>query len=186
MIAAAIWSESWCGVDDEYDDDYEQGELDFDAPGPPPHPSLIQPEMTRAVTEDAIYRATFLTDEHRKQEYFEAIVEAARKYPRFIIDQVWEFLGAVGDTERDDGSGMGPIMIVAAKAGIIERVPGETRPSQRPLTHGKPQRLWRSLIYDGPPLDEAALGTLKAKGAELLKAAEEKRRKKQKKAKVAA
>lgn len=163
-------------------DGFEQEDFDFDAPRP-----MLQPAVTRAVTEDAIYRATFLTDEQTKQAYFEAIVEAARKYPFFIIDQVWEFLGIVGDNQRDDGSGMGPIMLVAANAGVIERVKGQFRPSQRPLTHGKPERLWKSLIYDGPPLDEAALDKLKAKGAELLKAAEEKRRKKkQKKEAVAA
>lgn len=157
----------------------EQGEFDFDAPLPPP--SLLQPELTRAVTEDAIYRATFLTDEQRKQEYFEAIVEAARKHLYLTIDQVWDVLGIVGDNERDNGSGMGPIMGVASRAYVIERVPGETRPSQRPRTHGKPQRLWKSLLYDGPPLDAAAIQTLKIKGAELLKKAEEKRRQKKEK-----
>ena len=155
----------------------EQGEFDFNAPPP----SLLQPEETKRVTEDAIYRATFLTDEQRKQEYFEAIVDAARKYSYLTIDQVWEVRGTVGDSERDNGSGMGPIMGVASRAGVIERVKGETRPSQRPLTHGKPERLWKSLLYDGPPLDEHAIRTLKAKGAELLKKAEEKRRRKKEK-----
>lgn len=159
-------------------EDNGQGQLNFGAP-------LIQPELTRVVTEDAIYRATFLTDEQRKQEYFEAIVDAARRYPYLTVDQVWVRLGKVGGG-RDNGSGMGPMMCVAARAAVIERVSGETQESGRPVTHGKPQRLWKSLIYDGPPLDETALEALKAKGAALLKEAEERRRKKQKKEEAAA
>jgi len=118
-----------------------QGELNFDPP-----PSLIQPELTRAVTEDAIYRATFLTSEDRKQIYFEAIEAAARKYRYFCADEVWEMLGQVGDDERDNGSGMGPVLRMAVTAGIMERT-GQTRRSRRPPSHGKWLPIYKSLLW---------------------------------------
>jgi septin family protein len=133
--------------------------------------------MTSAVTGDAIYRATFLTDEARKQEYYEAIVDAARRHPYFTVDQIWKIRGAVGDLHlggRDNGSGMGPIMQVASNEFVIELVPDDSRPSQRPATHGKPERRWKSLIFsDGAPLGDDAIQAVKLKGAEALKAIRE-------------
>ena len=123
----------------------EQDEFNFDAPPPP----LIQPEMTKAVTEDAIHRATFLSDEDRKQEMFEAIEAAARQHAYFTADEVWTVLGKVGDDERDDGSGIGPVMRAALAAGVMEST-GLFRRSQRPATHGKPLPIWKSLLHIGP------------------------------------
>jgi hypothetical protein len=126
-------------------EDNGQGELNFDAPPP----SLIQPDVTKAVIEDAIYRATFLTDDDRKQEMYEAIETAARQHVYLTADEVWVVLGKVGDDERDNGSGLGPVMRSALAAGVIEST-GLFRRSQRPPSHGKILPIWRSLIKAGP------------------------------------
>ena len=127
-------------------DNGQQGKFDFDQP-----PSLIQPELTRAVTNEAIARAVFLTNDERKQIYFEGIENAARHNAYFCCDQIWDALGQVGDDERDDGSGMGPVIRKALTARVMEPT-GTFQRSQRPKTHGKPLPTYKSLLGNGPAI----------------------------------
>jgi hypothetical protein len=133
-------------------EDNGQGQFNFETP-----PPIIQPELTKAVTEDAIYRATFLSSEDRKQEMYEGVEEAARRHAYLTADEVWAVLGEVGDGDRDNGSGLGPVMRQALADGIIEPT-GLYRRSQRPPSHGKILPIWRSLLRAGPgsvPLNQA-------------------------------
>ena len=111
-------------------------------------PSLIQPELAHAVTEDAIHRSTFLTSEERKQIYYEGIEEAARRHRILTADEIWDALGQVGDGERDNGSGIGSVIRVAVDDHIMKPT-GEFRRSRRPATHKKPIPVYESLIWRG-------------------------------------
>jgi hypothetical protein len=52
--------------------------------------------------------AEHLTSESRKDEMLEAIKAVAREKGTFIVDAVWDKLGAVGDKKRDKGRGSAP------------------------------------------------------------------------------
>ena len=106
---------------------------------------LLNRDAARAAAEDGMAAAEHLTDDDRKQELFDTIVQVARQHRYFTADQIWAELGEVGD-DLDDGSGLGPIMPMAARQHIIEKT-GTTRPSERAATHGRPMRIWRSLIF---------------------------------------
>ena len=150
-------------------DDANQLGLNFDAPKPEaprqsasvlngspaeyrmaPRPSLIQPKETARITKEAIERAEHLTDDQRKIEYLQAIRAVAERMEFFRCDHVWDYLGRVGDGGRDNGSGLGPMMKLACASGVM-RPANEFERSQRGPTHGRPQRLWKSLIYRGTP-----------------------------------
>ena len=77
----------------------------------------------------------------------EAIRAVAERMEYFTADHVWQQLGQVGDGDRDNGSGLGPMLKLACRSGIIERA--DHQKSQRPTTHGKPITLWKSLIFRG-------------------------------------
>jgi hypothetical protein len=121
---------------DEFD--WEEQQAD------PEHASLLDPEKTREVTEDAIVAAEYLTDDHRKIEMLQAIRQAAERHAYLTADQVWDCLGQVA-AGRDDGSGLGPMMRVAAASGLIKNT-RTFRRSERPPTHGRPLPVWQSLI----------------------------------------
>lgn len=106
---------------------------------------LLDPEATRAAAENGMAGAAHLTDDDRKQQLFDAIESVARTHRYFTADQIWEHLGEVGDSQ-DDGSGLGPLLPLAARAHMIENT-RTTKPSERAATHGRPMRIWRSLIF---------------------------------------
>jgi hypothetical protein len=108
---------------------------------------IIDPEGARQAAEDGMYRAEFLTDLDRKIEMLQAVRIVAERNLYFTADQVWDVLGEVGD-ERDDGSGLGPVLRMAFTSGIMEHT-GSFRKSQRAPTHGRPLTLWKSRIYLG-------------------------------------
>jgi hypothetical protein len=125
-----------------------QLELNFDQPK---RRSFINPKGTRDAAADAMERAERLSDDHWKIEMSQAIRVVAEHMEYLTADHVWDQLGQVGDGERDDGSGLGPRLLEAQRSGIIQRA--DHQKSQRPVTHGKPITLWKSLIFrkgDGP------------------------------------
>jgi hypothetical protein len=72
----------------------------------------------------------------------EAIRRAAAEHRFLTVDQVHEHL-----TEPTyDLRALGAAMRAAARAGLIRRVPGDFRTSQRAGTHGRPLAVWESLI----------------------------------------
>jgi hypothetical protein len=109
--------------------------------------SLLDPTEARAVTEDAIDRAEFLTSEDRKLELLNAVWMVAKIREFFRADHVWDQLGEVGDGDRDNGSGLGPVMREAQRLDWIEST-GRFERSERSPMHGKPQRVWKSKLYD--------------------------------------
>ena len=131
----------------------DQYSLNFNEPEPNrkkkrKKPPLLDPQKAREVTEDAIFRAEFLSDDHHKILMCQAIRDCAQQHQYFLADQVWEILGEVGDSERDDGSGLGPMLLLCSHSGLIEGT-GTFRRSNRPTTHRKPLPVWKSLIFKG-------------------------------------
>ena len=155
------------------EDDDAQGKFDFDAQPTPPTPPeppqrkprrkgrrpLLDLDGARAATADAIHRATFLTSPERKQEMFEAIETAARTHAYFIADAIWVVLGEVGDTECDNGSGLGPVLKMAVNAGVITYT-SYTGRSRRPVSHRKLLPFWKSLYWKSPLQAEAGTVSL--------------------------
>ena len=81
-------------------------------------------------------------DDAWKAAALDAVRRAALAMPDFIVDQVWAFIPAGVSTH--DSRAMGPVIMAAKKAGIIE-ASDAFRPS--PRRHASPQRVWRSLIH---------------------------------------
>lgn len=74
-----------------------------------------------------------------------AVVFTATVRALFTTDQVWWRLT---DVEKNpEPRALGAVMRWAAKAGIIEAT-GEWKESVRTSCHGRPARIWRSLICD--------------------------------------
>lgn len=73
----------------------------------------------------------------------EAIRAAARSQPELTVDDVHRYL----TEEPHDMRALGAAMRSAARAGVLERIPGQFRTSARPETHSRPLALWRSRIY---------------------------------------
>jgi hypothetical protein len=89
--------------------------------------------MTRTVSEaiaQGMAAAEHLTSEERKDEMLEAIKAVARSRETFMADEIRDFFGGVGD-ERDNGSGLGPVMKQARLMGIIVKT-GTLERSKRP------------------------------------------------------
>ena len=107
-------------------------------------PVVLDRAATKAATDDAVDR-----NARRIDDVWHGCVWAALDVVcgtvgpggRFIIDAVWELLGEI-PVSRAASSRIGPIMREYAATGRIV-ITGDTRPSRRPKTHGKPQREWK-------------------------------------------
>lgn len=127
-------------------DDGEQGSLDFECEDAHCEvcPVLDAPRAHR-VTEKAVSRSTA----HAPSEVFEqaslALVGVAYQQPELTADDVW--LAVPRDVMKQwNPSALGGVFRAAAKDGLIE-LTGEKRESQRPATHRRPLRVWRSRVY---------------------------------------
>lgn len=70
-----------------------------------------------------------------------AIIETARRFETFTVDQVWVVLDEWAVPRPREGRAMGPRMIAAAKAGRI--VPtGDFRSTEQAKSHGQPRRVY--------------------------------------------
>lgn len=118
----------------------EREQLDFED-------VVLDRAATQAVTDDAIERNESHLDAvwaGQVVKVLNALVDRLGPGATFTIDHVWEALGEI-PTHRADSSRIGPIMRQYAGFGRIVCT-DRTRPSQRPKTHGKPQREWR-IVY---------------------------------------
>ena len=73
-----------------------------------------------------------------------AVSAVARRMDRFTTDDVWAELAADG-VPGGDPKGIGPVMSKAAVDGIIERTDEDVK-SRRKECHGRPVRVWKSLV----------------------------------------
>lgn len=90
-----------------------------------------------------------LEAEARKFELEWAISKAARAFPRFTSDEVWNLLREIDVTELEHPNAMGAAFLQASRAGIIENT-GRVRKSARAVAHRRAVALWRSLVFGRP------------------------------------
>lgn len=82
----------------------------------------------------------------------ESVKAAAHRLKVITVDNVWAEMearvnGAPLQRAAFNGSALGAVMTNAAKLGAISNS-GTYQPSVRPSTHGRPVRVWKSLIYN--------------------------------------
>ena len=81
-----------------------------------------------------------------KQTAYAAIVTVARRQPRITADDVWrELEGSTPATHNP--SALGPLFRIAARNGIIRKIPGEMVMTVLARRHREIQ-VWESLIQD--------------------------------------
>jgi hypothetical protein len=73
-----------------------------------------------------------------------AVAAVARRLPQLTTDDVWAELAEQGASGGDPRA-IGPVMDAAAADGTIERTE-ETVKSSRKECHGRPVRIWASLV----------------------------------------
>lgn len=81
-----------------------------------------------------------------KQTAYAAIVAVARRQPRLTADDVWsELKGSTPATHNP--SAIGPLFRIAARNGVIRKLPGELVKTVLERRHREIQ-VWESLIQD--------------------------------------
>lgn len=105
--------------------------------------TILDRAATTETTEEAIARVDRNTSDDEREVLLQGLHEVALKHATFTVDQVWDHLG----NPDLPSSKMGPVMRIGARNKWMKRVPGEERASARAATHGKPQRVWESLVY---------------------------------------
>lgn len=124
-------------------------------------PDLLTYAEAEARRDDGMTRAAESSGEgwHRYAVAF--IEEYARGHDRVFVDDLWES----GLERPAQPKALGPAMLAASRAGIIAKT-GEYRPSVSSNLLPKP--VWRSLVYDGRPIDDGTfLGLPITKGPNL-------------------
>lgn len=108
------------------------------------------PVLTRLLAEEGIARSYHAAEGIFTDCLREIVLDVLRMQPEINADDVWPIFevrypaishmhnwDALGGVMAAMGSGPGKVMVRT----------GRTVESTRPRTHGKPQRIWRSLLY---------------------------------------
>ena len=83
-----------------------------------------------------------------KNAVHKCVVAAATRKPEITADDVWnEFDKLEQKPLTLEKSAIGPVLVAAIKLGLLKRKDGFSLPSQRPSTHGRLLRVFRSQIY---------------------------------------
>lgn len=120
---------------------------------PPPRRTVLDPARqveVEYVREEAIQRADEHVEGDWKAHAHEMITLAARRFPEFTSEQVWEVGLRRPEEGSSDGDALGPALRRAAREGIIVNTGRLEQATNRPQRHNNPKRVWRSLIYEGP------------------------------------
>lgn len=122
-----------------------QSVLNFTSPVATSISQPPSPEVTKA-TEEAIDRARRGTAAEWRVLAINALYGLCLNKAEFTSDDLWGCLEIDGVEPPREPSALGPIMRVGKGMGWAETT-NMTRESSRPIQHRKPQRVWRSLIY---------------------------------------
>jgi len=106
-----------------------------------------QQDAVDRVREEAIERSDRPPSEIWKRHAAEVIRATALALPLLTSEDVWEHGLRSPDNGSPDGDALGPAMLRAKDAGIIEFTGRTVTKTDRPQRHNNPKRLWRSLIY---------------------------------------
>jgi hypothetical protein len=100
----------------------------------------------QAARDEALERVEAAAHEEWKLAAAEAIASLAFNFETFTSDDVWRILDRSEHTTHERKA-MGPMLLNAARDGLIERT-GRTVDSRRTACHGRPVRVWRSLVLE--------------------------------------
>jgi hypothetical protein len=105
-----------------------------------------RPQDAVAATRAAMDTADSHADPEWKQRFYDAIQSVARRRAELTSDDVLAHCERLADPPKTHNlAAIGPAMIRAMKAGIIEPT-GRVERSLRPEKHGNRQNVWRSKI----------------------------------------
>jgi len=108
-----------------------------------------RPQVVTDAIEEAVARVTRGTDPDWKRAALSAVYFVATQNEFVTADPVWHELDARGIERPREPSALGPVMRTAKMLGWLEST-DRTLESERPEAHGKPQRVWRSLVSPLP------------------------------------
>lgn len=104
----------------------------------------------RALRDEGMQRALFgaeMRDPEWPGRALDIVEQLARQRRSLTSEDVRAAAARTGLAEPHELRAWGPVMMMAAKKGWIERWGWAT--SSNPLAHQRPVALWRSRIYDG-------------------------------------
>lgn len=114
-------------------------------------PNLL--DLIVAAREEAINRVDAHADPEWKDVAYLTAVRVARQKRFFVSEDVWDALS--GDVRTHEPRAMGAVMRRLRKERIVEPT-DQFVTSTSPLGHGRPSRVWRSLLDgDAPSIGEA-------------------------------
>ena len=92
-----------------------------------------------------------------KKAISQCVIAAATRKPEITVDDVWNEFDKLEQKPPVilGRSIVGPSLVAAIKLGLLKRKDGFSLPSQRPSTHGRLLRVFRSQIYK-PALEVVA------------------------------
>jgi len=93
---------------------------------------------------DAMQRVWNHANDHWKQLAYEAVRQLARSRQWFTTDDVWHLLAA-NEAATHEHRAMGPVMLRAAKAGLIAKT-DRVLPTARPSANRRPVAIWHSTM----------------------------------------
>lgn len=94
--------------------------------------------------QEAMQRVFDHADQQWKLEAYATIVRIAKRQTELTTDDVWEAIPS--GVETHERRALGPIMVLAAKNGIIEKT-GQWVETKREAAHQRPVALWRSKVF---------------------------------------
>lgn len=97
----------------------------------------------RLARDEAMARVDRAAPEDWKEQAWATIEALAREQEYLVTDEIWHRLG----WQPPEPRAMGPMMLKAARFGLVEKVEGGLRPGDRVINHARPQQVWRSLLY---------------------------------------
>jgi hypothetical protein len=107
----------------------------------------FNPEAARAARDAAVERV----EAHAEPDFMESALAAAygvaRQQAQFTTDDVWYRLG-VDAPQAHERRAMGPVMMRARALGYVRPTSGIEQ-SAMVACHGRPKRVWQSLICQG-------------------------------------
>jgi hypothetical protein len=106
--------------------------------------SLMQLDLLlgEANKADAMQRVWDHANDHWKHLAYDAVRQLARTRQWFTTDDVWQLLAASNAATREHRA-MGPVMLRAAKAGLIAKT-DRVLPTTRPSANCRPVAIWLS------------------------------------------
>lgn len=114
-------------------------------------PNLL--DLIVAAREEAINRVEAHADPEWKDVAYLTALRVAQQKRFFVSEDVWDALS--GDVQTHEPRAMGAVMRRLRKEGIVEPT-DQFVTSTSPLGHGRPSRVWRSLLDgDTPSIGEA-------------------------------